>query len=636
MGKTVSLAPRGRRSRKAKKRGGGWRDVSLALLGAVLLALAVKSFLIQPFRIPSRSMEDSLLAGDYVLVDKLTYGARLPFTELRFPALSAPNRGEIILFESPVNPERLYAKRCVATAGEVVEVRNKVLYVDGARIPDPPYSKFLDARIFPASERPRDNFGPLRIPNGHIFVLGDNRDNSRDSRHWGMLSHDRMIGRALFIYWSYEPFLSTAFADFHAPEAKEEFRSFPERVRWGESWSSRKMTDIGLYVHIPFCPQLCPYCAFATVAGELQSRDRYVAALVREIGEAAESLPSEPRVDTLFLGGGTPSLLEPGQIEAVLSMVDRAIGFSDEPEITIEANPGTADAGRFKAYRQLGVNRISIGVQSFSDATLRLLGRIHDATEAHTAFEASRRAGFENVSMDLISGVPGEPQEQWRESIEQAILLEPEHLSTYGLTIEEGTIFAERRRSGRLGAVPEEDDLAAYVWTHQRLTESGFEHYEVSNFAKGGRRSRHNMGYWTGRQYLGVGMSAHSFLNGERCWNSPVLADYLAAVENGRSPKLGRETICPDTALRERLWLGLRTTDGVLLNAIETVRLSASKRFQNLFEAGFAFIERAPSGNPSGAFSGARLRLTPRGLALADEIGVEIHEMWEQHAKEYA
>ena len=214
MGKTVSITPKGgtrgrsprrpARGSKRLQRGAKWRDYALAVAVAVLLAVVVKTFFIQAFRVPSRSMEDSLLAGDYLLADKITYGPLFPGIDWQLPAISPLQSGDVLLFRYPLDTERIYVKRCVATAGQVVEVRNKVLYVDGVRSPDPPYSKFLDAHIFTPAQNRRDNFGPFEVPAGSIFVLGDNRDNSRDSRHWGALPVRLVVGRALLVYWSCE------------------------------------------------------------------------------------------------------------------------------------------------------------------------------------------------------------------------------------------------------------------------------------------------------------------------------------------------------------------------------------------------------------------------------------------------
>jgi signal peptidase I len=203
MGKSASTSPK----RKVRRRGGtGVRRIFiLVAVGAVALTLG--GLLVQGYRIPSRSMEDSLLVGDLLLVDKLSYGLRIPFTTWRLPSVRDPSPGDIVAFEYPADPSRTFVKRCVAVAGQTVEVRNKVVYVDGERLPDPAFSKYIDARILPGRD-PRDNLSPLTVPAGSLFVMGDNRDNSRDSRHWGALSVDRLLGRGLFVYWSTEPDLA--------------------------------------------------------------------------------------------------------------------------------------------------------------------------------------------------------------------------------------------------------------------------------------------------------------------------------------------------------------------------------------------------------------------------------------------
>ena len=233
MGKALSIAPEKKGGKRKKKRSPR-REFAILLLAAVALALLVRTFFIQPFRIPSRSMEDSLLVGDVLLVDKFTYGPRVPFTDWHLPALADPRPGDIVVFEYPLDPERVYVKRCVAAGGQVVEIRNKVVYVDGVRLPDPPFSKYVDPRILPAAENPRDNYGPERLPEGFVFVLGDNRDNSRDSRHWGALSQERIIGRARCIYWSCDPGYGAGMAGrtSRVRGLVDQVFSLPQRIRW--------------------------------------------------------------------------------------------------------------------------------------------------------------------------------------------------------------------------------------------------------------------------------------------------------------------------------------------------------------------------------------------------------------------
>ena len=220
--------PRASGKQVAKKRRVAGRPYLKALLAAVAIALLMRAAVVQPFRIPSRSMEDSLLAGDCLLVDKLVYGARLPFAQVRLPGWSEPGRGDVVVFRFPEDTRRLYVKRCIATTGQVVEIRNKVVYVDGQRVPDPPYSKYVDVRILPVEKAPRDNYGPQLVPHGSIFVLGDNRDNSRDSRHWGLLDTELIVGKGRCVYWSCSPDKRGA----GEVAWMESVIDLPARIRW--------------------------------------------------------------------------------------------------------------------------------------------------------------------------------------------------------------------------------------------------------------------------------------------------------------------------------------------------------------------------------------------------------------------
>jgi oxygen-independent coproporphyrinogen-3 oxidase len=367
----------------------------------------------------------------------------------------------------------------------------------------------------------------------------------------------------------------------------------------------------GLYVHIPFCPQRCPYCAFTILTGHTAFYDRYVAAVCAEIG-SWQSLAHKGPLQTVFLGGGTPSLLDPVHVQQILDAATATFGIAPEAEITLEANPTTADAQKFHAFRASGCNRLSLGVQSFNDTDLKTLGRWHSAADAETAYSAARRAGFANVNLDVIFSIPGTPRQHWQATVHKLLALAPEHISTYALTIEEGTRFARRHHQGRLTPVSEEDDAWAYAWVMETLTAAGYEHYEVSNFARPGCRSRHNWGYWHGADYLGVGLSAHSLLNGQRHWNRRALQAYLTAVEAGCAPCEGTERLDPVAARHERLWLQLRTCEGTLLQPAELQALLSAPKFQAMLEAGLAHLQAW------------RLCLTPSGFLLADAIGVEV------------
>ena len=377
------------------------------------------------------------------------------------------------------------------------------------------------------------------------------------------------------------------------------------------------MSSLGLYVHIPFCPQICPYCAFASLTGGEDQYDRYVEAVCAELRAARQEVgPRE--LETVFFGGGTPSKLDPLQLSGILETAAQCFGLAPGGEITFEANPGTADFAKFRRFREAGFNRLSIGVQSFAPESLKALGRVHSATEAERAYWVGREAGFDNINLDLIFGVPGMPMAHWEDSLERVVELKPEHVSTYGLTVEEGTVLAERVRLGRLEPVDEDLEAQAYEWAIERLTGAGYEHYEVSNFALVGRRARHNWACWMGEEYLGVGLSAHSFLGGVRSWNVGDLQAYMDTVEAGQLPCAGREEIDPPTAFRERVWMGLRTCVGVQLTPVQRSVLADQERFKALVEEDLVEL------------TGLRLSLSRRGRLLADGLGVELLEMLEQ------
>lgn len=367
----------------------------------------------------------------------------------------------------------------------------------------------------------------------------------------------------------------------------------------------------GLYVHIPFCPQHCPYCAFAVVTGQRDLYDRYVEAVCTEIRQWRH-LGDRGPLDTLFFGGGTPSMLAPAQLQRICEAAQHTLGIAPAAEISLEANPNAADGVKFAAFRRVGINRLSIGVQSFNDSDLKTLGRLHTVGEARAACHAAREAGFDNLSLDLMFSLPGAPRAHWQGTVHDALRFQPAHLSTYSLTIEEGTRFAQRYHRGRLQPVSEDDDAWAYAWTMETLKAAGYEHYEVSNFARPGRRSRHNWGYWHGANYLGVGLSAHSFFDATRRWNTRDMREYLVAVESGGSPCEGAEVVDSAMARRERMAVRLRTCDGVQLEPDELPVLQASETFQAMLEDGLMHLETS------------RLSLTATGLQLADTIGVEV------------
>ncbi|MCX7670773.1 MAG: radical SAM family heme chaperone HemW [Anaerolineae bacterium] len=395
-----------------------------------------------------------------------------------------------------------------------------------------------------------------------------------------------------------------------------------------------------LYVHIPFCVVRCAYCDFNTYAGLERFHAPFTEALSTEIGRAGAAR-GRPPAHTIFIGGGTPTVLTSAQLAQILQACRAAFAVAPDAEITCEANPGTVDRARFADLRALGVNRLSLGVQSFDDAELRWLGRIHTAAEAEEAWRAARAAGFTNINLDFIFGLPGQELATWQRTLERAIALEPEHLSLYSLTVEHGTPLYERVRRGLVPAP--DDDLAAalYEAACERLARAGYEQYEISNWARGsgawthGRSTnsamphspfahpvfacRHNLVYWRRESYLGFGPGAHSFdrAAGRRWWNVRPVPQYIQRIAAGRSPEADGEFIDRRTAMGETMMLGLRLVrEGVaeaLFRAQFGVGLQEAfgREIERLAAAGL--LERLPD----------RVRLTPAGRLLGNRVFAE-------------
>ncbi|HOX08550.1 MAG TPA: coproporphyrinogen-III oxidase family protein [Planctomycetota bacterium] len=436
----------------------------------------------------------------------------------------------------------------------------------------------------------------------------------------------------------------------------------------------------GLYVHVPFCVARCRYCAFASSVYDRAGAERYLVALAREAagfgtwalgfgnGSCAES--PKPKAEsrpfaTLYLGGGTPTVLPAELLERLCALPAIAAALRDAGERTVEANPGTVDAARLGLLRRAGFDRISLGAQSFDDAELALLGRVHRAGETAEAVRLARAAGFDNLGLDLIFGLPGQRPEGFLASLEAALRLAPEHVSLYGLTYEPGTPLAEevkgtapiaarhryryRNRSGarngraerkdfsplrgsdtdsdsdtdadrtgtadgpRLRPCDEEAERDMYLAAVGRLRSAGYAHYEIANFALPGRESRHNLNYWAGGEYLGLGAGAASYLDGERRVNTGDVAEYCARVEAGRSPVESAERLGAEKRAREALMLGLRMTSGVDL---------AGFRARTGFDAQAIFGATLESHLAAGRIelASGRLGLTLEGLLVANAV----------------
>ncbi len=358
-----------------------------------------------------------------------------------------------------------------------------------------------------------------------------------------------------------------------------------------------------LYLHIPFCLQICPYCSFYKEPARPGAAGPLVEALLREAKSEAERL--QPR--TIFLGGGTPTALSLAQLDRLLGGLASVLDLRAVEEWTIEMNPATVTAQKAALLRARGVNRVSMGVQSWDAGLLRTLGRVHDADQVERSFAILREAGFANLNLDLMFGVPGQTAELWSSSLRRTVNLGPEHISTYCLTYEEDTEYFRRLQRGEFR--PDEDvDAAFHEEADRVLGEAGYEAYEISNHAKPGFACRHNLAYWRGADYVGLGPSAFSTAGGQRWQNVADTAAYIAAIERGDPARSFVEPLPPATRHAERLAFGLRTAEGVERELLDPGQLTV----QRLLEEGL--LEAA----------GARLRLSPRGRLLADEIAAEL------------
>jgi oxygen-independent coproporphyrinogen-3 oxidase len=369
------------------------------------------------------------------------------------------------------------------------------------------------------------------------------------------------------------------------------------------------------YVHVPFCRHRCGYCNFTLVAGRDDLIEAYLDALAVEL--SALGAPRE--VDTIFLGGGTPTHLSPPQLRRLLDLVRRWFPTAAGHEFSVEANPRDLDEAETMGAERLhvlttgGVTRVSLGAQSFEPAKLRLLERDHDAATIRRAAEAVRRRGLQ-VSLDLIFGTPGETNEAWQRDLDAAVELGPDHLSTYGLTFEKGTAFWTRRNRGELQSLDEERERALYLATIDRLTATGFEHYEVSNFARPGRRCRHNEVYWAARGYYAAGPGAARYVEGRRESNHRSTTTWLAKIRQGQSPVDEAETLSPEHRAREALVLGLRQ----LVDGIEPRSFAEEFGYDPRTLGGDELTRLIATGMIDDR--DGRLRLTREGLLIADWI----------------
>lgn len=369
--------------------------------------------------------------------------------------------------------------------------------------------------------------------------------------------------------------------------------------------------DLELYIHIPFCVKKCAYCDFLSGPADEETMEYYVRALIREI-ESIESMKEMYRVVTVFVGGGTPSVLGGEQIERIFAALREKFAMESVREVTIEANPGTVTREKLKAYRSAGINRISFGLQSANNGELKQLGRIHTYEEFLESYMLAREEGFDNINIDLISAIPNQTVESWKSTVDRILKLQPEHISAYSLIVEEGTPFEKMygEDGNRKEELPsEEEESLIYQKTKKWLQEAGYERYEISNYAKKGYACRHNLGYWERKEYLGLGLGASSLIGNVRFQNTEEMKTYLKYSDDVRKRKQNEEVLTKEEELEEIIFLGLRKKDGISKKEVD---FFCGEQIEKMICQGFL---EEKDGN---------IRLTERGIDISNYVFAEI------------
>lgn len=380
-----------------------------------------------------------------------------------------------------------------------------------------------------------------------------------------------------------------------------------------DAWVPRS-ASLGAYLHVPFCTKRCGYCSFNTAPEAPGAVERFLPVLLAEMDLVARA-PWADAVDlrSVFLGGGTPSLLPAEAMAQILERLRAGLGIATGAEVTVECNPESVTLDRLAGYRRAGVTRISLGIQSLDDRILPTLDRLHSAAQAREAFDAARAAGFGDVSVDLIYGLPGLDLPTWETTVKEALDWRPDHLSAYALTLDEGSLW---HAAGVTGLPPEETTAAQYTRLAELAADAGFEHYEVSNYARPGHRSTHNQIYWRAEEYLGLGPGACGYLGDVRYGNVKPVERYGAMVAGGLAPVGTHETLTPRQRLAERLILGLRLGDGVPAEWIDERVAAGPERLRAVLDA---WRERGLLIERDG-----RVRLTEAGFLLSDALFIEL------------
>jgi oxygen-independent coproporphyrinogen-3 oxidase len=369
---------------------------------------------------------------------------------------------------------------------------------------------------------------------------------------------------------------------------------------------------IGIYIHVPFCERKCSYCDFYSVENRSRQTE-YVRCLTKEIEILSAMFPEPPEVDSIFFGGGTPSLLSEREVESILNVLHKSFAISVNTECTMECNPGTVSRAVLASYRQMGINRLSFGVQSFFDDELAFLSRIHNSRQAIEAFEWARSEGYANVNIDLMYGLPNQKEERVMRNLEKAIELIPSHISAYGLILEHGTPLFNAVTSGRIKPIDELTEVKMYGLVMNFLNNHGYEHYEISNYALPGHKCRHNLKYWNCNEYIGFGPSAHSFLNNTRWWNYSSLGVYISELSLNRLPVSSMENLTQIQLIDEFIMLQLRQGKLSLKILKERFALTVDPNLiEMLVQNGYITI------------SNDEIILTNKGFTVCDKIVEEI------------
>jgi oxygen-independent coproporphyrinogen-3 oxidase len=375
------------------------------------------------------------------------------------------------------------------------------------------------------------------------------------------------------------------------------------------------MEKAGLYIHIPFCERKCHYCDFTSVAGNKDLMDRYVGYLLRELS-LASSTYGKPNIGTVFIGGGTPSVLHEDDISRIMDGVRSNFTLDSNAEVTIEINPGTLTIEKAKSYRESGINRASVGIQSMNDGILKRIGRIHTGEQVENTIGNLRKAGFENINGDLMFGLPHQSIGDFMDTLEKTIIFDLEHISMYGLILEEDTLLHNWYNRGLVTMPTEDEERDMYHRGIEFLESKGFRQYEISNLAKDGFECRHNLGYWRLNPYIGSGLSSHSSMGGKRHWNYTSFGNYFKKLDEGDLPIEGVEDISGDLEEAEFLILGIRLNDGIAIDDYE-------KRFGYSFMGKYGKVVRRHEISGLIELIDGRIRLTRKGMDLSNQVEID-------------